>query len=81
MKKQSKKIIKISKKISGEKITGDMAIAEVIKKYPKTFEVFVRYNLPCVGCASAHFENLKAIADEFGIDLDKFVEDLNKATK
>jgi len=80
---KKKKIIKKTKslkKVGGENITGEMAISEVIKKYPNTLEVFLKYNLPCVGCASAHFENIKAIANEFGIDLEKFIEDLNKAT-
>jgi hybrid cluster-associated redox disulfide protein len=65
----------------GKKITKEMGISEILQRYPKTFEVFLNYNLPCVGCAAAHFENLEAIAKEFNIDIEKFLEDLNRAAK
>jgi len=64
-----------------EKITKDMGISEIIQKYPKAFEVFLKYNLPCIGCAAAHFENIEAIAKEFNIDIDKLLKDLNKIAK
>lgn len=64
-----------------EKITKEMGISEILQEYPKAFEVFLKHNLPCVGCAAAHFENLEAIAREFNIDIKKLLEDLNKAAK
>lgn len=79
-KSKTKKVVN-KKPAKKGKITEGMAISEIIRKYPKTFEVFMKYNLPCVGCASAHFENIKAIADEFRIDVKKFIDDLNKIAK
>ena len=60
------------------KITKEMNIAEVVEKYPTTVEVFKKYNLFCFGCAAARFENLEAIAQEFGVDIEKFVKELNE---
>lgn len=60
-----------------QKITKDMSIVEIVQKYPQTLEVFARYGLGCIGCAAARFENLEAGAKVHGIDVDKFVDDLN----
>lgn len=62
-----------------DKITEDMNIREVIERYPETIPVFVRYNIGCIGCIAASFENIKDIAMVHGIDVKKFVEDLNAA--
>ena len=61
------------------KITKKMSIAEIVEKYPDTFEVFQKHGLHCVGCAAARFENLEDGAKAHGIDIDELVEDLNKA--
>jgi len=61
------------------KITKEMKIEEIIQKYPKVIEVFLEYNFHCVGCAAASFENLEQGALAHGIDVEKLVNDLNKA--
>ena len=63
--------------MSGEKITAEMNIKEVIEKYPETVSVFVKYNMGCVGCIAANFEKIKDIAGVHGIDVDSFLKDLN----
>jgi len=73
--------VSLSRTPQGKKITKEMGISEILQKYPKAFEVFLKYNLPCIGCAAAHFENIEAIAKEFNINIKKLLEDLNKATK
>lgn len=60
-------------------ITKDMGIMEIVEKYPATFEVFVAYGMHCLGCMASRFENLEQGALAHGIDVDKMVEDLNKA--
>ena len=40
------------------KITKDMPIGKIVSEHPETFEVFMKYNMHCVGCAAARFENL-----------------------
>jgi len=59
-------------------ITKDMAIGEIVEKYPKTVEVFLRHGLMCFGCAVARFENLEQGAVAHGIDVDALLKDLNK---
>ena len=62
-----------------QKITKDMNIVDIVKDYPETIEVFVKYGLGCIGCAAAKYENLEAGAKVHGINVDEFVDDLNKA--
>jgi hybrid cluster-associated redox disulfide protein len=59
-------------------ITKEMAIGEIVEKYPKTVEVFLRHGLMCFGCAVARFENLEQGAVAHGIDVDALLTDLNK---
>jgi len=61
-----------------KKITKEMNIAEVVEKYPAAIEIFKKYNLFCFGCAAARFENLEAIAQELGVDIEQFIKELNE---
>ena len=61
------------------KITKDMSIGEVVEKYPQSVQVFMMHGLGCVGCAIANFENIEQGAQAHGIDVDKLIDDLNKA--
>jgi hybrid cluster-associated redox disulfide protein len=59
-------------------ITAEMAIGDVIDKYPDTIHVFLRHGLGCVGCAVARFENIRQGAMAHGIDVDLLMNDLNQ---
>jgi hybrid cluster-associated redox disulfide protein len=66
------------------KITKEMAIGQIIKKYPKTSFVFLDYGLHCVGCPMADkggTETLKEAAKLHQINLEKLLKDLNKAAE
>ena len=58
-------------------ITPEMAIGEVIDKYPDTIHIFVKHGLGCVGCAVAGFENIRRGAMAHGVDVDLLMKDLN----
>jgi hybrid cluster-associated redox disulfide protein len=58
-------------------ISAEMAIGDVINKYPDTIHVFFRHGLGCVGCAIARFENIRQGAMAHGIDVDALMKDLN----
>ena len=60
-------------------IKADMAIGDVVSKYPSTIEVFFKHGLGCVGCAVARFENIQQGAMAHGIDVDTLIADLNQA--
>jgi len=59
-------------------ISKEMTIGETIQKYPKTAFVFLGYGLHCVGCPMANPETIKEAAELHGVNLKKFLEDLNK---
>ena len=47
----------------------------------KTAEVFLKHGMHCIGCAAARFETLAEGAMAHGIELDPFLDDLNKVVE
>jgi hybrid cluster-associated redox disulfide protein len=64
-----------------QKITKEMTINKVIKKYPKTVFVFMDYGLHCVGCPMAQNETIEEAAKLHQMDLEKLLKDLNKTAE
>jgi len=62
-------------------ITRDMTIEDVIRKYPATVEVFRKFGLDCMECQIAAFEAVEHGADVHHVNVEKLVEELNKAIK
>ncbi len=62
-------------------LNRDSNILETIENYPKAIEIFNKNGLPCVGCAAARFEKLSDVVEEFGIDLDKLIKELEDSKK
>ncbi len=60
-------------------ITKDMTFQEVIRRYPQTIQVFVKYGLGCIGCHAAQFENIEQGAMVHGINVEQLVKELNEA--
>ena len=58
-----------------------MILGEVIAKYPKTMEVFFKYNLPCAMCHFASGETIEQAAELHEVNLDRLLKDLNKTIK
>jgi hybrid cluster-associated redox disulfide protein len=67
--------------MSQEKITENMNIREVIEKHPEVISIFQKYNMGCIGCIAASFEKISDITAVHGIDLKKFINELNDAIK
>ena len=61
------------------KITKDMTFDEVLKKYPNTVKTFFEYGMHCFGCHLAVDETIEQGATAHGVEVDKLIEDLNKA--
>ncbi len=61
-----------------DKITKEMGIMDIVTAHPETLEVFAQYNMGCIGCAAARFENLEAGAKVHGIDPDEMVKAMNE---
>jgi hybrid cluster-associated redox disulfide protein len=60
-------------------ITKDMSFGEVIQRFPQTLQVFGKYGIHCIGCSMSAFETIEQGARAHGIDVRKFVADLNAA--
>jgi hybrid cluster-associated redox disulfide protein len=58
-------------------ITKEMPIGDVVRKYPKTIEIFMRHGLHCIGCAVAAFESIEEGAIAHGIEIEPLMADLN----
>lgn len=56
-----------------------MTFQEVVRKYPQTIQVFVKYGLGCIGCHAAQFENIEQGAMVHGINVDVLLKELNEA--
>jgi hybrid cluster-associated redox disulfide protein len=60
-------------------ITRDMTIGEIIRRYPQTLAVFDKYGLDCFECQIADFEALEHGADVHKVDVNKLLDELNRA--
>jgi len=60
------------------KITKEMTMSEILRKYPKTIDIFLKNGLTCVGCPMASQESLEAGAKAHEIDVDKLLNELNE---
>lgn len=72
---RAKKTGKPAKKIE---IKSNMIIAGVIEKYPEMIKIFYDYGITCVGCFLASSETIEQGISAHGIDVKKFLEDLNR---
>jgi hybrid cluster-associated redox disulfide protein len=62
-----------------EKITKDMIIEDVVRKYPKTIPVFMAHGLHCIGCHIANYETIAEGAMGHGLeDVSDLIKDLNE---
>lgn len=64
-----------------KKITKQMKIDEVVKKYPETAKIFDKFEIHCIGCVAASFENIEQGALAHGITPEELVEELNKVLR
>lgn len=79
LKKVTKKVL--AKKVIKKKIEvrPNMIIAKVIEKYPEAIKVFFDYGITCVGCFLASEETIEQGISAHGINVKKFMKDLNAA--
>lgn len=58
------------------RITEDMTVGDVARRWPETMKVFARYKLDLC-CGGVH--PLEYVATKHGFDLEKILEELNAA--
>lgn len=64
-----------------DKITKEMSIGDVVKKYPQTVPVFFQHGLHCIGCHVSPFESVEDGCKAHGIDAVALIKALNSAIK
>jgi hybrid cluster-associated redox disulfide protein len=70
-----------TKKKRQETISAKMSFAEVMQQHPEAAEVFFRHGMSCFGCPAAMQETLEMGIKAHGQDVEKIVDELNKAVK
>lgn len=68
-----------SPSVQKQLISKDMSFGEVLQRFPQTFPIFGKYGMHCMGCSMSALETIEQGAMAHGIDVKKFIEDLNKA--
>jgi len=63
------------------KITEKMTMGEIIRDFPGTAPVFLKYGLHCVGCPMANPETIEEAAQVHQIEIKKFIKELNQVIK
>jgi hybrid cluster-associated redox disulfide protein len=63
------------------KISKDMKIADVLKKFPSTRKVFEKHLHACIKCGGSSTDTIERGARMHGIDPDTLIEELNSAEK
>jgi len=69
------------KKQAEQKITAKMTFNQVISKYPETSSLFFEHGMACIGCPMAMQETIEQGCKAHGINVKKFLEELNKKIK
>lgn len=60
-------------------IQAQTVVDDVIRTYPETVPIFIRYRLHCPGCLLAPFHTVADSAREYHRDLVLLLDDLNQA--
>lgn len=60
-------------------IESSSLVDDVMRRWPVTIRVFLRYKMHCVGCPIACFHAVDDACREHGTDCDSFLSDLRAA--
>jgi hybrid cluster-associated redox disulfide protein len=64
---------------SGDRITADCLVQDIVERYPQAITIFVHHGLPCAGCYISPFHTLADSAREYALALEPLLSDLNQA--
>jgi len=60
------------------KISKDITVGEIVRKYPETLNVLFSFGLGCVGCPSAQIETIEDVCRVHGLNIDELLKTLNE---
>jgi hybrid cluster-associated redox disulfide protein len=61
--------------------TPNLSVAEVLRQWPETIPVFIKYHLGCVGCSMADFDTLVDAVQIYKLPRQEFLNDLETAIR
>ncbi len=64
-----------------KKITREMLVCDILDKNPHLEDIFFSHGMNCMGCPGSNAETLEDAAEGHDVDLEKLLEDLNKANE
>jgi hybrid cluster-associated redox disulfide protein len=59
----------------------DLTVAEVLDRWPQTIPVFLHHRMACAGCVMAPFETLADVAAIYGLQLSRFLSELQQTIR
>jgi hybrid cluster-associated redox disulfide protein len=64
---------------SGEAITADCLVHDIVERHPQSIAIFVHHGLQCAGCYISPFHTIADSAREYALALGPLLRDLNRA--
>jgi len=62
-----------------DKISKDITIAKLLEQKPDVAAILMGHGMHCLGCSIAHGETIEQAAQVHGLEIDKLMEEINKA--
>ncbi len=62
-------------------IHPEMAISELLSRWPQAIPVFQKHKMACVGCSMSDFETVSSAAEIYQLSLGTFIEELHEAVQ
>ena len=60
-------------------ITKEMTLEDIIRHYPQTIPVFLKFGLDCQECQLASYKSVDHCAEFHDLDINLLIQELNKA--
>ena len=59
-------------------INANLTVSELMRRYPRTSDVFIKRKMLCVGCPSQNYHTLEEVARIHGYDREDFLECISR---
>lgn len=60
-------------------ITANETVEQIMRNWPDTIRVFLRYRMACFGCTMSGLDTVADASAEYGLPLDEFLDELRAA--
>jgi hybrid cluster-associated redox disulfide protein len=60
-------------------IDSSWIVQNVLDEFPALLPVFTSWKLDCLGCSMSSFCNIQEVAEDYHLNLDQFLQELNAA--